>query len=194
RGARARGRAVRLRGCDCRCSHGSAQPDDLRRLPRSGRPLRPPALDRRDRARGREPDLARQRPPDAEAPLARACPDPALRRPRQRGLPAAGHALARRGLLAPGARRRLGNDGAQGPRLSGSLTPMPPHADVSLDDARILLAEDSRFQATVTCRALEGAGCSVRVEHDGRAALAALDEAEFDLLVTDWMMPGCDGL
>jgi two-component system cell cycle response regulator len=66
--------------------------------------------------------------------------------------------------------------------------------DVSLAGARVLVAEDSRVQATLTCRTLEGAGCSIRLEGNGEAALAALDEEQFDLLVTDWMMPDCDGL
>jgi diguanylate cyclase (GGDEF)-like protein len=64
----------------------------------------------------------------------------------------------------------------------------------SLTTAKILVAEDSAVQAKVTCRALEQAGCSVRVEGDGWAALAALEEEEFDVLITDWMMPGCNGL
>jgi two-component system cell cycle response regulator len=71
-----------------------------------------------------------------------------------------------------------------------------PHslATVSLGGARILVAEDSRLQAVVTCGALRDAGCLVRLEGDGRAALDALEEEQFDLLVTDWMMPGCDGI
>jgi diguanylate cyclase (GGDEF)-like protein len=67
-------------------------------------------------------------------------------------------------------------------------------AEVSLEGVRILVAEDSAVQATLTCEALRHAGCSVRLEGDGRAALTALDEERFELLVTDWMMPGCDGI
>ncbi len=66
--------------------------------------------------------------------------------------------------------------------------------DLLLQGARILVAEDSRVQATLTCGALREAGCAVRLEGNGVAALAALDEEPFDLLVTDWMMPECDGL
>ncbi len=73
-------------------------------------------------------------------------------------------------------------------------TPPSKHTDGSLAGARILVAEDSQVQACVTCRALEEAGSSVRVVGDGQAALAALDQECFDLLVTDWMMPDCDGL
>jgi diguanylate cyclase (GGDEF)-like protein len=63
-----------------------------------------------------------------------------------------------------------------------------------LSGSRVLVAEDSRVQAQVTRTALEEAGCSVRVEGDGSAALEALDQEPFDLLITDWMMPGCDGI
>jgi diguanylate cyclase (GGDEF)-like protein len=75
-----------------------------------------------------------------------------------------------------------------------STSAPPSLADVSLEGARTLVAEDSRVQATLTCGTLREAGCNVRLEGDGRAALAALEEEQFDLLVTDWMMPGCDGI
>jgi two-component system cell cycle response regulator len=75
-----------------------------------------------------------------------------------------------------------------------STVPRRSLVEVSLEGARILVAEDSRVQATLTCGALRDAGCVVRLEADGRAALAALDEEQFDLLVTDWMMPGFDGI
>ena len=74
------------------------------------------------------------------------------------------------------------------------MTGSAPSIDMRLAGARILIAEDSRVQAQVTCRALQDAGWFVRVESDGGAALAALEEEPFDLLITDWMMPGCDGL
>jgi two-component system, cell cycle response regulator len=75
--------------------------------------------------------------------------------------------------------------------LSAEHSQLVPGA---LAGARILVAEDSNVQAHVTRRALEEAGSSVRVETDGFLALAALDEEHFDLLVTDWMMPNCNGL
>jgi len=65
---------------------------------------------------------------------------------------------------------------------------------VSLASVRILVAEDSAVAAQITRSTLVDAGCLVRVEGDGEAALAALGEDEFDLLVTDWMMPRVDGL
>jgi two-component system cell cycle response regulator len=70
---------------------------------------------------------------------------------------------------------------------------MPPPAS-ALAGARILVAEDSRLQARITCGTLQEAGWSVRLEGDGLAALSALDEEKFDLLITDWMMPECTGL
>ncbi len=71
---------------------------------------------------------------------------------------------------------------------------MASEAVVSLAGARVLVAEDSAVAATLTRDALVAAGCSVRVERDGEAALAALDEERFDVLVTDWLMPRMNGL
>jgi two-component system chemotaxis response regulator CheY len=65
---------------------------------------------------------------------------------------------------------------------------------LSLAGARLLVAEDSAVAAQITKRTLVEAGCIVRLAEDGAAALALLAEEEFDLLVTDWMMPGIDGL
>jgi signal transduction histidine kinase len=61
-------------------------------------------------------------------------------------------------------------------------------------DAQILLVEDNKLSTTITTAALEAAGYSVRAEVDGRAALEALDEQSFDLVISDWVMPGMDGL
>ena len=65
---------------------------------------------------------------------------------------------------------------------------------ISLAGARVLIAEDSAVAAQITRSTLVQAECVVRVEEDGEAALAALADEEFDLLVTDWMMPRVDGL
>jgi two-component system cell cycle response regulator len=65
---------------------------------------------------------------------------------------------------------------------------------ISLAGARLLVAEDSAVAAQVTRRTLVEAGCIVHLVVDGREALAALAEEEFDLVVTDWMMPEVDGL
>src|SRR5439155_10755125 len=67
-------------------------------------------------------------------------------------------------------------------------------SSISLTGARVLVAEDSAVAAQITRSTLVEADCLVRVESDGEAALAALREHEFDVLVTDWMMPRLDGL
>ena len=60
--------------------------------------------------------------------------------------------------------------------------------------ARILVAEDDQAVAAFVARALEYAGHEVTAVGDGAAALAALAGAKFDLLLTDIVMPGLDGI
>lgn len=64
--------------------------------------------------------------------------------------------------------------------------------------ARILLAEDDRSMCGFLTLALEKAGHGVVVVHDGLAAFRALEDespdARFDLLLTDIVMPGMDGI
>jgi two-component system cell cycle response regulator CpdR len=60
--------------------------------------------------------------------------------------------------------------------------------------ARILVAEDSLPVAEFVARALRHDGHEVVSVEDGLAALAALDCAQFDLLLTDIVMPGLDGI
>lgn len=58
---------------------------------------------------------------------------------------------------------------------------------------RILLAEDDDSLRGFLTRALERAGYEVRACADGDEALAALDQS-WDLLLTDIVMPGVDGI
>jgi DNA-binding response OmpR family regulator len=60
--------------------------------------------------------------------------------------------------------------------------------------ARVLVAEDDRMQADLIRVYLERDGHSVRVVHDGRAALEHARTRRPDLLVLDVMMPSMDGL
>ena len=61
--------------------------------------------------------------------------------------------------------------------------------------ADIILAEDDSSMREFIKRALEKAGHSVRAEEDGLRALDAFDqEQKYDLLLTDIIMPGMDGL
>lgn len=60
---------------------------------------------------------------------------------------------------------------------------------------RILLAEDDDSLRAFLSRALERAGYDVRACADGDEAIDALnDEGAFDVLLTDIVMPGADGI
>ena len=59
---------------------------------------------------------------------------------------------------------------------------------------RILLAEDDDSLRAFLTRALERAGYWVRACPDGDEAIAALDDGPYDLLLTDIVMPGADGI
>jgi two-component system, sensor histidine kinase and response regulator len=58
---------------------------------------------------------------------------------------------------------------------------------------RILLAEDNLVNQTVAVRLLEKRGFTVVVAGNGRAALAALEHDNFDLVLMDVQMPELDG-
>ncbi|HUK59304.1 MAG TPA: response regulator [Stellaceae bacterium] len=60
--------------------------------------------------------------------------------------------------------------------------------------ARILLAEDEASVAEFVARALAQLGHEVRRVPDGLAAVAALAGSSYDLLVSDIVMPGLDGI
>jgi len=60
--------------------------------------------------------------------------------------------------------------------------------------AKILVAEDDKAVSAFVTRALGHRGHHVRVVADGSAALAALAEESFELLLTDIVMPGLDGI
>src|SRR5215216_5016684 len=63
-----------------------------------------------------------------------------------------------------------------------------------MGEDRIRVVEDEPMVAEVVERYLRRDGHLVRVEHDGGAALAAVDEFQPDLIVLDLMLPGVDGL
>lgn len=58
----------------------------------------------------------------------------------------------------------------------------------------ILVAEDETIPRKNICRVLHEKGYRVHEVTDGRAALVAIDECDFDLVLTDLCMPGADGL
>jgi len=58
---------------------------------------------------------------------------------------------------------------------------------------RILVAEDHPFNQKLVENLLRRKGHDIRVANDGREALAALEQDNFDLMLLDVHMPGCDG-
>jgi two-component system cell cycle response regulator CpdR len=60
--------------------------------------------------------------------------------------------------------------------------------------ARILLAEDDDSLRGFLGRALERAGHEVTICENGDEAITALDDGPWDLLLTDIVMPGADGI
>ena len=58
----------------------------------------------------------------------------------------------------------------------------------------ILIAEDEPTTREGLARTLRAGGYEVDVVHDGAAALEALGQGSFDLVVTDLRMPGADGI
>ena len=60
--------------------------------------------------------------------------------------------------------------------------------------ARILVAEDEAAVSAFVTRALTHDGHEVKAVPDGLAAVAALAAEPYDLLLTDIVMPGLDGI
>jgi CheY-like chemotaxis protein len=60
--------------------------------------------------------------------------------------------------------------------------------------ASILVAEDDQAVRDFVSRALAYYGHNVTTVADGSAALAALAERQYDLMLTDIVMPGLDGI
>ena len=60
--------------------------------------------------------------------------------------------------------------------------------------AKILLAEDDESMRAFLTKALSRVGHEVCSVSDGFEALPHIEDGEFDLLVTDIVMPGMDGL
>jgi CheY-like chemotaxis protein len=60
-------------------------------------------------------------------------------------------------------------------------------------DTRVLVAEDNPVNQTLVRRLLERRGYSIVVVGDGRAALSAVEQENFDIVLMDVQMPDMDG-
>jgi GAF domain-containing protein/ActR/RegA family two-component response regulator len=76
------------------------------------------------------------------------------------------------------------------PAVAARAAPEPSAAPSPL---HVLVAEDNRVNQIVIVRMLEKAGHRVHVVGNGREALAALGQADYDLVLMDCQMPEMDG-
>lgn len=61
-------------------------------------------------------------------------------------------------------------------------------------DKHVLVVDDDKLQQMLIVRYLQSLGATVAAANDGESALSLLENRVFDLLVTDFHMPGLDGL
>ncbi|NDY42859.1 response regulator [Dissulfurirhabdus thermomarina] len=66
--------------------------------------------------------------------------------------------------------------------------------DLPAGEIRILIAEDDKNIGDLITELLSGEGRELTVVHDGAEALRLLKQRPYDLLITDLMMPGVDGM
>jgi len=77
---------------------------------------------------------------------------------------------------------------------SSALPNSPARLVTNTDRLRILLAEDNVVNQRLTVLLLEKRGHTVTIASDGKQALAALEGAEFDIVLMDIQMPELNGL
>lgn len=89
--------------------------------------------------------------------------------------------------------------GGAGFTLSFPLLPaeselVEPVRAASLTGLKVLLAEDDAMLRMLTQRMLEKSGAQVAVCNNGKEALDVFEKGQFDLVITDLMMPELDGI
>lgn len=78
--------------------------------------------------------------------------------------------------------------------IAGLPRGQAPLADAPPKHGHILVVDDNEDNRLLLSRQLARAGFSVSVAADGAAALAALRDSDFDLVLLDVLMPGLDGI
>ncbi|MFC1508378.1 response regulator [Candidatus Omnitrophota bacterium] len=64
-----------------------------------------------------------------------------------------------------------------------------------MSNVKILVVDDSPTMRNIIVNTVKEAGFShVRTAENGKVALAKLRRSDFDFLLTDWIMPGMDGI
>jgi signal transduction histidine kinase/DNA-binding response OmpR family regulator len=86
----------------------------------------------------------------------------------------------------------LAHDNALAPAVAPTVQARPPSQSLGRP-ARILLAEDHPMNQEVAAQMLRMAGYEVSVVGDGEAAVEAVRNGDFDLVLMDCLMPGLDG-
>ncbi|MGE3913765.1 MAG: PAS domain S-box protein, partial [Chloroflexota bacterium] len=81
---------------------------------------------------------------------------------------------------------------AASPPQGDTATPRPREQDAS-GQPRILLVEDNRVNQRVATRMIERLGLAVDVASNGREALTAVGQRQYDLVLMDCQMPELDG-
>ncbi|MDE1182268.1 CheR family methyltransferase [Paraburkholderia sp.] len=105
-----------------------------------------------------------------------------------------GRVAVESGGAGMGARFRIWLPASRDVTLLPSVTPDGLHSDPNLlKGKRLLLVDDATDALDALRTLLELEGASVRAESSGAAALRAVGEESFDLIVSDIAMPGMDG-
>ena len=74
------------------------------------------------------------------------------------------------------------------------MTPAPEVPNAAKAARRVLVVDDSRAQRVLLSRTLARWGFSVIEAETGEAALDICRDAEIELVISDWMMPGMSGV
>ena len=87
----------------------------------------------------------------------------------------------------------FGKKRAKGPEMKKRITTRASIHKRRLRGVRVLVAEDNITNQEIALAILEGAGLVVKIANNGKEAVAAVHESQFDALLMDIQMPVMDG-